>query len=372
MNVRPLDPQRIPNNFRLQSYIEEELTKANTIIKSEEHKKFTSNELIDFGLIYLEIGNWDKAKSFYCEALTLEQAKPEYLQDKEVLATVYYISATMKREKNNCLSAIKNYAIAEHLAQSDWLKSNIFRNLGLVYLKMADFEVAAKIFKQGLDFTNQVIALRGSLPAFKNYYGLSLTRAALKNKQDPTEGLKTLEETTLLYGKIFLEKNVSETDQLKSHDFQSHQFHRGMILCEMAEHQDEDKAMSVQDKFQHAEQLLQGALAGRIANKADEQRLGDTCAWLGRIYIGLKQIENAQQYFEKALRYYQTAFSNVPDAKQIKDVQTRLAGLKLFSKTEKITPSLAKLSILTQPPNETNNDANTRYAELRPTSATIG
>lgn len=368
MNVRPFNPRRIPNHFRLQSYIEEELNHAKVKLESEDHSTFTSQELIDFGLIYLEIGHWDKAKSFYDAALNLEQAKSDDLQDKEVIATVHYISATMKREKNDCLDAIAEYEKAKRLAQSDWLKSNLFRNLGLAYLKMTDFETAAKIFKEGLDFTDQVSrpALRGAIPAMKNYWALSLTRSALKNKQDPSEGLKALNETTKLYNEIFLEKNISKENQLKSHDFQSHLFHSGMVICEIAEQKKYGYAKEIQDKLIESEQLLLTALAGRIANKADEQRLGDVCAWLGRTYAQSNQTKNAQEYFKKALRCYCIAFANDPEAKQIKDVKMRLTNLNpSVEEPEVVRSALAKLSLLAQSSNSSNDETNAQET-LRP------
>jgi hypothetical protein len=106
-----------------------------------------------------------------------------------------------------------------------------------------------------------------------------------------------------------------------------------MILCEMAEKkykETEDKRADAQNKFRKSEELLLGALAGRIQNKADDQRLGDVYVWLGRTAVGLNQIKNATQYFEKSLTRYNNAFPKAPDAQdvhQIKDVRSRLGEL---------------------------------------------
>ena len=164
----------------------------------------------------------------------------------------------------------------------------------MVYLKTQDYLTAKNFFKLALDFTSQDshAELRGSLPALYNYYALSITKAALKSNESPAEGIELLEYTTRLYKTIFKEKEISDDYQCRSHDWQSHQFHRGMILCELAE---KENKMDAQKKFSQAEELLTGnALAGRIANKADDQRLADVYSWLGRTAKGLNQTTEMQ------------------------------------------------------------------------------
>ncbi len=343
MPKRP-NPRIIPSHFRLQPCIDEELTKATALL---EEKKLDSADYVDIGLAFLEIGDWPSVIKYSLEALKLEEEKTLDKRSNEIIASAHYMIATQKRELNDCDGALSQYTIAIGLAQSPWLKSNLLRNMGLVHLKKQDYIAAAKIFKEAFDFTNQEsnLELRGSLPALYNYYGLSLIKAALKSNQDPAVGIKVLEETTQLYKAIFKEKNIIEAGQRRSHDWQSHQFHRGMILCELAEkhykHTEDDKSSAdYQNMFRNAEELLLGALAGRKENKADDQRLGDVYVWLGRTAVGLKNIKMATEYFERALVHYKKAFPTAPepsaqDANQIKDVRSRLAELRKLNKSER-------------------------------------
>ena len=328
MDSRLLNPRKIPDNFRMQTYIEEALKNADRVLE-----KITRQEWIDLALTYMEKGDWNQAT--FCRGNAAKGVQSDSSEDREIKATIHYISATTKREQNDCEQAIREYQEAEKLAQSDWLKGNLIRNLGLVYLKQTEFTKAAEIFKQGVEFLEGKSEFAGSLPAMKNYHALTKTRAALKDKKDSHEGLKLFAETTALYEKIFAERNISENEKLKSHDFQSHQFHRGMILCEIAESENKDNKSK--EKFLQAEELLIGAFRGRKENKADGQRLGDTAVWLGRVAVGLNNLEIAKNYFEQALEFYREVFPSkldAPEAKQIQDVKARLEKLKLFMETQ--------------------------------------
>lgn len=352
-----LSPQRIPNHFRYQVYIEEEIAKAEKLfpaqyrylvklanreakITEEEKllgekqlKELSSTELVDLGLIFMEVGNWPAVNSLASLVQTREEQSSSDTDSKGMLATVAYMRGTRLRELNDCAAAHVEFKKAWEFAQSDWLKSNILRNVGLTYLKPQEFTAAADEFKKAYEFTRTHSAeeLRGALPALLNYQALCTTRAALSQKQDPTEGLALFELTTKLYETIFAEKQFSKDAQLKCHDWQSHQCHRGMILCEIAEQNPEDKEENPK-RLRQAETLILGALEGRRANKADDQRLGDSCQWLGRIYSGLGQWEQAKEYFETALGHFRKSFPNDPNAKQITDVKKRLSDLPIAPK----------------------------------------
>lgn len=319
--MKTRNPRRSADNFRLQTYIEEELAEAK---KLEKQDHLSSDELIDIALAYLEIGDWKTVRKYV--ELALEQEKT----NKEINATAHYINGTINRELNDCKGAHADFKQANDIAKSDWLKVNIQRNEGLTYLKEKEFEIAATTFQSALDFASKCASkdeLRGCIPALSNYFGLSQARAAIKLSKDPAQGLATLENTTQLYETIFAEKKITESERRKSHDWQSHQFHRGMILCEIAETKIKEEK-TAENMFQQAETLLLGALVGRIENKADEQRLGDVCGWLGRTYAGFKQYEKSQEYFEKALNYYKVAFATATtEVSQIKDINTRLENL---------------------------------------------
>lgn len=344
MNSRSLDPRRIPNNFRLQTYIDEETAIAKELLDSKLLADHNSSDLADIALICLESGNWKDALAYSALALKAEEQKTADAQDKEVMAIAHYITATRERESNHLDAALAEYDLADELAQTDWLKSNIYRNRGLVYLKDKNFVEAAEIFEEAVHFTASSTDpdLRGSLPALYNYWALTVTRAALAEKQDPARGLELFERTTALYATIFAEKHITALEQLRSHDWQSHQFHRGMVLCEIAEQEINEKGVVADpDKLKKAQELLLGVLQARIANRADDQRLGDVCVWLGRIFTA-----NARVYLERALGHYTAAFPGVPDAMQLKDVRTRLAPL-LPQPVQ--GPATAKLSVFTLP-----------------------
>jgi|GEM_PF-3158683 len=388
-----LDPYRIPSNFRYQNYINEEIEKAKALLENKKPETLTSLELANLTLIFLETGDWlkvmelstflalelskkqnaqyaeDKARILVLQtkilALKKRVLEPKILQemlqeitqllskspkelditDKEIKAKLYYSIAVMYRENNYCDEAIKEFDLAEDIAQSAWLKSNIMRNRGLVYLKLgtlqADakrfeeaarlFEEGARIFKEAYEFVLPIEELRGSLPALKNYWALTLSRAALARGKYPEQGRRLFEETSALYQTIFAEKNFTPEQILKCHDWQSHQFHRAMILCEMTEAKVITEKTEIQKALEEAVPLFLGVLEGRLANRADNQRVGDAYEWLGRTYFGLNRIYEAQKYFKKSLAHYIAAFSSLmkdgKEAPQIIRVKNRLRDL---------------------------------------------
>ena len=177
------------------------------------------------------------------------------------------------------------------------------------FLKQNKFDLAAAEFREAID--EVVISLEpdlnGSLPALYNYLGLSLAKSGLAHQEQKANlelGLEAFERAATLYEK-FSQKGF---DLSNSHDYQSHLFHRGMILCESVEKYGQANFSEFKNKLLHAEKLLLISLAGREKNKADEQRIGDVCEWLGRIYVGLKETEKAAQYFLLAHPQFQNLF----------------------------------------------------------------
>jgi hypothetical protein len=67
MHNRP-NPRIIPNNFRLQPYIDEELAKAKKMLEKDEKD---SADWVDIGLTFLEIGDWQSVIKYSSEALKL-------------------------------------------------------------------------------------------------------------------------------------------------------------------------------------------------------------------------------------------------------------------------------------------------------------
>lgn len=331
-------PRGIVNNFRLQTLIEKEIAVADAMTTKNNLEQLSSHDLVNLMLTYLEIGDWKKVDKYATAAQQIEAIKPTDQQDKEVLATVSYALGTKSRELNDCEKAHEHLNQASLLAKSDWLKSNIYRNRGLIYLKQKKFAAAAAEFKQGLDLASQDNDLRGSLPALFNYYALSTTRAALQLKEASEIGLQLFQETTTFYQTIFAEKKIEAGLQLKSHDWQSHQYHRGMVLCEIAELQNNKDINCLHE----AESLLLGSLAGRKANRADNQRLGDVNVWLGRVYVCLNDTVKARAYFTDALKHFRLAFQK--PALQVLDVSARLLSLPpvgaASTKQSTFTPAL--------------------------------
>lgn len=348
-----LDPERIPNNFRIQTYIEEEIAKTKQLPLEEKSGALQSQALATIALTFLEIGDFCTVEFYAKKVLQIESVKPLESQDQLALATAHYVLATKKRELNNCVEAIAEYRETLKLnnPSSTWLESNVLRNLGLCYIKMKNFSEATEVFKTAIDCAMTDSSLRGSLPALYNYYALSLTRGALAREKSPEEGLKMFERTTQLYQEIFNEKNISQADQLRSHDWQSHQFHRGMVLCELAEKEGNKKAALA--KFYEAEHLLSGALEGRIANHADDQRLGDIKRWLSRVYEGLSKITLSihRTYLEEALAHYSLAFprssKEESEAPQIQEIRLKLDQIEKASAERS---PLADNSVFKAPP----------------------
>lgn len=328
MNTRglgSLEVERIPNNLRMQKFIEEELEKVNYLLAQTKPEELSNETLSKIGLVFLELGQFQKVEEYFSKVLAQKST------NTEVIATSHYGLAVIKREMNECDAALAEFKDALNLAKSPWLKSNILRNSALAYLKQTKFELAAQTFKQAIDevVTSLPIhpELLGSLPALYNYHGLSLARAGLTNEEQKNNlelGLKEFDIAAKHY-ESFAKQGFNLEN---SHDYQSHVFHRGMILCESTEKYGSSDPSKSQNDLKKAEELLLKSLAGREKNKADAQRIGDVCEWLGRVYIGLKDMKKAAQYLESALLNFRKILGEV--AMQTVRVKKRLADLKAF------------------------------------------
>ena len=308
----------------MQPLIDQELAEAAALLKTKSEDTLTVDELVNLALIYMEIGDWDSVDK-YTSRVLLDEATNVTLSN-EHKAIALYALGTRKRELNFCEEALSDYTQAQQLAKSDWLKSNLLRNLGLVHLKQQRFQEAHNYFQDAYEFvlTSNDPELRGSLPALLNYSALALGRAALASDKNPAPSIALFDEASSLYDTIFTEKGINDdVARRRSNDYISHCVHRGMILCESSEkHPSENHNLNLL----HAEGIFLEALKSRKENKADGQRLGDVCGWLGRVYERLQKIEASKQAYNEALSHYRTIFSS-EDAKQISDVKSRLAHL---------------------------------------------
>ena len=299
-----LHPRDIPNNFRFQFLIEDELTKAKELLKTPE--KLTSKDYADIALVYMEVGDKINSVKYAEQALTMEEQIP-LPNDNEAVATAKYVSANRARDRGDIDTAKELIQESFEKAQSPWLISNIYRCRGLIFLKEESFLIAAGHFQTAIDYfedDNSAEALHGSLPALKNYVALASAKALLKcdelTKYKIEEVFKKFQAATALYETMFAERQISDAQKEKSHDWQSHQFHRGMVLCEIAEKYAELNIEFYPIQKAIALKLLLTAYEGRIANKADDQRLGDVCKWISRAYKLLGDTDNAAKYSHRA------------------------------------------------------------------------
>jgi tetratricopeptide (TPR) repeat protein len=318
------NPREIPNNLRMQPLIDQGLAEAKALLAAKSEDTLSAVELVNLALTYMEIGNWISVEKYASLALTAEAINDT--PSNENKATALYALATRKRELNFCEEALIEFAQAQQFAESDWLKSNILRNIGLVYLKQQRFQDAHQCFQDAYGFVSRSsdITLGGSLPALANYSALALSRAALASGESPVPSLVLFDSASKEFDAIFTWKKImDEVARRRSHDYISHCVHRGMILCEFSEkHPSEDHSANLLV----AEKTLIEALNSRKENKADGQRLGDVCVWLGRVYERLHKIQSAKLSYDEALLQYRTVFTS-EDAQQISDVKKRLANL---------------------------------------------
>lgn len=181
----------------------------------------------------------------------------------------------------------------------------------IVYLKLQKFSESHQYFQQAYKLVSDSTALklRGSLPALSNYMALTLGRTVLASGENPAVCIQLFDETSHLYDTLFTEKGISdEVVRRRSNDYISHCTHRGMIICEISEKypsEDHNTNLLV------AENILLEALKSRKENKADGQKLGDVCVWLGRIYERLHRIEEAKQIVDTKSRLTNLSFKNV-------------------------------------------------------------
>lgn len=304
-----LNPRRIPSHFRFQFDIEIDFNDAQLLLRHPE--SLTSNDYVNIALAYMETGDKEKTGKFAEQALEIENQKEETEKNYETIATANYILATLSREIDNIPKA--KQLIKEALSQTWdlWLTTNLYRCLGITYLKEKKFDLAIAEFHKAtvLVIEDKYHDLQGSLPALKNYGALAFAKSVLaKNKllvEDVQAVLRAFKEVTAIYEKMFSEQKISAINQLKSHDFQSHQFHRGMVLCELAEKCVEQKIEFDASQKEAALSLLLAAHEGRIANKADDQRLADVCKWIARVYKLLGASQKEKEYTEKADHHFQ-------------------------------------------------------------------
>lgn len=318
------DPREIPNNFRMQPLVDQGIVAAEELLQTKSEEDLSLDELVNLSLIYMEIGNWSNVKKYADRVLAVEASNTSLINENK--ATALYASATGEREFNLCKEAEEHFLAAQTLTQSDWLKSNILRNLGLVYLKLQKFSESHQYFQQAYELVSDStdLKLRGSLPALSNYMALTLGRTVLASGDNPGICIQLFDETSHLYDTLFTEKGISdEVIRRRSNDYISHCTHRGMIICEISEkYPSEDHNANLLA----AENILLEALKSRKENKADGQRLGDVCIWLGRVYERLHRIEEAKQSYYDALEHYRKVFTS-EEAKQIVDTKSRLTNL---------------------------------------------
>src|SRR3989344_1864846 len=173
-NMKGRNPRTIPNNFRLQFYIEEVSTEANELYENKNWKEYNNETLVDMALAFLETAKGARAEEIAQQVLkNLEQSEEKKDNANEQKATALYILATRHREANRYDEANQLYNKGIALNPSPWLMSNIYRNQGLVYLSQEKYDEACKIFNAGVEYLKKYIEnnpeLEGSLTAMQNY-----------------------------------------------------------------------------------------------------------------------------------------------------------------------------------------------------------
>lgn len=294
------NPCGISSNFRFQFDIEKTFNQANELLKKPE--ELTSENYVNIALAYMEAGDKEKTIQFAEQVLKIETNKAPDKQNYALAAKAYYILATIFREVGELFKANLLLSKAFQWNWDIWLTTNLHRCAGITLLKQKEFARASYHFNKAcmLVANDKYFDLQDSLPALRNYYVLASAKLLFKkdniSEEEIQHILREFQSVTELYQAKFKERKISPQDQLKSHDWQSHQFHRGMVLCELAE-----KCAAQHVAFDPAQKeavlaLLLAAYNARVANRADDQRLSDVCEWVARAHQLLGHTENADQY----------------------------------------------------------------------------
>lgn len=311
------NPREIPNNFGMQSLIDAAYAEAQAhYVAMSDPATLSTALLIDMTLAFLEVGQWDKVNQLATLVLDAQRRLP---LSQTQSSTLHYALGTCQLETNELSKAFDSFNKALVKADADsWLLSNIYRNMGLLYLKRQEFERAIKFFLHAHITTEETTELRGALPAILNC--IALCKTQYNQYHGHQINLNEFEEVYATYQAIFTEKEI--TQHYQSRDFISHQIDRGQVTIALCEAQPGD---NYQADLLDAEYCLSQALEARKANRADGVRLGDVCAHLGRVYELSADLNKALKTYKEAIEHYKTVWSD--DAEKIANIEKKVREL---------------------------------------------
>lgn len=373
MSMPRLDTEIVVNQFRLQPLIEDEIAKGEELRKpvnsalalagislnrfNQEMAKLDKIDitkldgklLMDLALTYVEVGDWNFVNACLC---LFERFAT--VQDRQLIAYSIYLKGVVDRENNRCQSAIDCFKKVLSFSLQEltpWLMANTYRNLGLAHLKNSDqskdlriksdeLENAHQAFHNGWVYLYQDLdpKLEGSKPAMLNYRALVLCKRSLLKNEFPSEGLESFAAATKVYELTFPKVMGNSMSLDKSHDWQSHNLHRAMInrqiVAQKLYRSDEER----DQLLSQASTMVEEAIKGRIANKADGQRLGDAYFTKGEIseskadFASSKTVKalflaDANAAFVSAKWHYLAVFGNNQPSAQLEKVQAKFDGL---------------------------------------------
>ena len=390
--TRFLDTEAVVNNFRLQPYIEDEIAKADVLRKSVNNaitlagaslnrlndlavldkvdlKEFDSQLLLDLALTYVEVGDWNFVNA--CIYLIERIEKANATQNPKIAPFILYIKGIASRENNQCQVAIEYFnsviSFTPQFTLNSWLIANTYRNLGLAHLKNGDqskddvfkneeLQKALNAFDIGCKFLESKIEsepkLAGSLPAMRNYRALLSCKIKIIKGEYPAEGLAEFAEVTRQYKESFAKMIGDKMGLEKSHDWQSHNLHQAMVHRQIVS----QKLCRSQDEktesLKRAMELTQEAIQGRIANKADGQRVGDAYFTLGEIHESFVELGSSAELYmcvAEARAAYTSAKWHFLGALGLHAQQTEKANAKLKALESQLSAAEGCRNLLSSP-----------------------
>ncbi|MDX2346202.1 MAG: hypothetical protein QNK11_04960 [Legionella sp.] len=225
----PFNPREISTNFGLQPFITYHLKKAKQLLVTKPENSLTAAELANLALIYLEICNWNKVKKYADLIFSAEEAKESTSNEHKAIA--FYALGVRKHEENHYEQAFQLFNQSEVLAESDWLKSHLLKNTGLVYLKLQNFTAATATFETAYLFTKDAAMdepeLNNLLPVLFDYIVFSSAQETLAsdNPSKLIRDLSLFKKSNILYTDSFNKKKIALEDWRKSHAYILHCIH---------------------------------------------------------------------------------------------------------------------------------------------------
>lgn len=280
------------------------------------------------GLIYRELGDWQKALDFYAEALRLRRSVGDRRGEAATLENFAYLYDSTNR-KQQAIDTFKKALQIQRAIGDPLEEGNTLNAIGNVYASLGDRQLAINFHKQALALYKTIRNVFGEAFALKH---LATSYAALDDRQT---ALAYFNEAIAIFRAH--DDRISEADTLISigdmyrisnnREKAIEYYHQALTIGRAAGDRNEEAAALA--KIGEVTYLLgnrQKALAyfnqvielwRTIGNNVGE---ADGLSSLGFIYNNLGEWQKAIEYYKQALKLYKAAGAGRGQANALKSI----------------------------------------------------